>query len=241
MDILTISRAQMCPVLINGRPLTEYGGAALLDYTVGEPQITAATFQGVNRSTVHRLRQFYGVRPLTLNIVFTGDSLHAAKMQRSILNGVLFAGAEIFIPDDGFVYSSILESEGAEELIGQSNTEAKIKASYSFRAMRRLALVTETIPGGGVIVCRSTVPTTDCRLTVTVGASASSYQLGGATFGAVSAGDVLVFDGIECIITRNGANAAATTSWVDFPQLVRGENTISARDPVTVEYYPTFL
>ena len=85
------------------------------------------------------------------------------------------------------------------------------------------------------------MPFTDARLTATVGTSAAAYTLGGATFGSVTAGDVLVFDGIDGKITKNGANAAASVSWTEFPQLVPGKNTITAPDAVTVEYYPTYI
>ena len=116
-----------------------------------------------------------------------------------------------------------------------------IKSEYTFKGPRRDALATETIPGGGSIFCASTLPFTDARLTVTAGAASAAYQLGGATFSNVSAGDVLVFDGIGGKITKNGANAAASVNWTDFPALTPGNNTIAAADPVTVEYYPTYI
>lgn len=229
----------MCAVLVNGRPLYEYGGAALLSYEIGDVKLTNASFQGVNRSTVRLLKTMYGTRKLTITVVFEGENLHAAKMQRSILSGALLGRSEIYIPDDGFFYDAILENEGAEEYAGQGPRTAQVRAKYQFSAVRRLQR--QTLTSTGTVYCRSTVPTTDCRLTATASRTESNYQLGGAVFQNVTAGDVLVFDGIECKITKNGANAAATTSWIDFPRLVPGENTIIARDPVTVEYYPTFL
>ena len=69
----------------------------------------------------------------------------------------------------------------------------------------------------------------------------AQYPLGGALFSGVSNGDVLVFDGIDGKITKNGANAAASVTWAEFPQLEPGENVITSLDAVTVEYYPTYL
>lgn len=231
----------MCGLLINGTPLDTYEGAALLDYSVGETAIKNETFQGINRSTWHLLKSIYGLRKITLTIVFTGPSRREVSLQRSKLNCALFGALELYISDDGFFYDVTIESCGAEELIGEGTREVKIKSKYSFTGTRRDALVSETITGGSKIFCQSTMPFTDARLTVTVGTSAASYTLGGAIFGAVTAGDVLVFDGIDGKITKNGANAAASVSWTEFPQLVPGENTITAPDAVTVEYYPTYI
>ena len=231
----------MCGLLINGTPLDTYGGAALLSYSIGETSIKNETFQGINRSKWHLLKSIFGLRQVKITIIFTGPSRREVALQRSKLNGALFGASELYISDDGFFYDVSLESCGAEVLIGEGAREVKIKSDYTFTGTRRDALVTETIPGGGSIFCASTLPYTDARLTVTVGASASSYTLGGATFGAVAAGDVLVFDGIDGKITKNGANAAASVSWTEFPALVPGENTITAADAVTVEYFPTYI
>ena len=79
-------------------------------------------------------------------------------------------------------------------------------------------------------------------VTVTIGNEIPTpYPLGGAVFPSVSNGDVLVFDGIDGKITKNGANAAASVNWTEFPQLFPGENTITCPDDVTVEYYPTYI
>lgn len=230
-----------CGLLINGRPLEVYGGAALLEYSVGETAIKNETFQGINRTSWRLLKAMFTRREIALTFVFTGPDLHAAKLQRSILNGVLFGRSELFISDDGFYYDVVCTSLGAEELVGIGNASAQIKAQYTFEGIRRGPLKTETIAGGSSFWCESTMPFTDCRLTVTVGSSASSYTLDGATFGSVTAGDILVFDGINGEITKNGTNAAATTSWLEFPSLTPGINSVDALDDVTVEYYPTFI
>ena len=85
------------------------------------------------------------------------------------------------------------------------------------------------------------MPFTDAKLTVTVGATASSYSLKGAIFSNVTAGDVLVFDGINGKITKNGANYAANVAWTSFPSLTPGKNTLTALDAITVEYFPAYL
>lgn len=230
-----------CGLLIDGKPLDQYGAAALLNYNVGETSISNETFMGVNRSTWHLLKSIYGTRNIKLTIVFTGADRRAASLQRSKLNGALFGASEIYISDDGFFYDVYLKNCGAEVLIGEGERETKIKSDYTLVGIRRDALTKELISGGGSVFCKSTMPFTDCRLTVTVGATAENYTLGGATFSSVTAGDVLVFDGINGAITKNGSNYAASVNWTDFPRLTPGANTIAALDSVTVEYYPTYI
>ena len=232
---------KMCGVLVNGQPLEVFGGAALLDYSVGETEITNETFQGINRTTWRLLKARFGRRPVKLTIIFTGPTLHEAKQARSKFNNACFGEMELYIADDGFFYDVICQNYGPEVLVGMGKREAKIKSEYSFYGIRRDALASETVAAGGSIYCRSAMPFTDARLTATVGETAESYTLGGATFSNVAAGDVLVFDGIGGQITKNGQPYAASVSWVHFPSLVPGINANDAPDPVTVEYYPTYI
>lgn len=226
---------------VNGKPLATYGGAALLDYTIGETPVDVTTFQGFNRTSWNLLQNIFTMREITLTVVFEGPDLREAKRNRSALNGVLFDKANLFIPDDGFHYSVICTGSGPEVLIGQGEKTARIKSEYTFRGIRHDDLKTVTLQPGETVFCLSTMPFTDCRLTATVGASSSSYRLGGATFANVSAGDVLIFDGIDGKITRNGNNYAENVAWLSFPQLVPGGNTIDCIDAVTVEYEPTYI
>ena len=230
-----------CGLMVNGKPLAYYGGMALLDYSIGETELTAETFQGVNRTSWALLKSFFGRRVISITVIFEGKNLHAAKVQRSIFNAQLFGRVELYIADDGFYYDVVCTNLGAEEHAGQGDRSAQIKATYTFTGTRRGPLEIITVPAGGSFFCKSTMPFTDCRITATVGASAASYTLGGATWANVSAGDVLVFDGITGAITRNGQPFAANVNWTNFPALTAGENSNDAPDPVTVEYFPTFI
>ena len=63
----------------------------------------------------------------------------------------------------------------------------------------------------------------------------------------VNSGDVVVFDGINCKVTKNGLNAFGDSNVVEFPKLHPGKNIYIAQhsSPVKVEfvteYYPTFI
>ena len=226
---------------VNGIPLATFGGAALLDYTIGETPVDVTTFQGINRTSWNLLKNTFAMREISLTVVFEAHDLREAKRNRSALNGVLFHKADLFIPDDGFHYSVICTGTGAETLIGQGNKSAQIKSTYTFKGIRHDDMKTVDLAAGASVYCLSTMPYTDCRLTATVGAAAASYQLGGATFANVTAGDVLVFDGIDGKITRNGSNYAQNVAWLDFPRLSPGWNTIQCPDAVTVEYEPSYI
>jgi hypothetical protein len=209
--------------------------------TIGETPLDVTTFQGINRTSWNLLKSMFSMREITLTVIFEGPDLREAKRNRSALNGVLFDKVDLFIPDDGFYYDVYCTGTGAETLIGIGSKTAQIKSDYHFKGIRHDALQTVTLPAGDTLYCRSTAPVTDCRLTATVGTSGSNYQLGGAVFATVTAGDVLVFDGIDGKITRNGVNAAASVVWVNFPQLVPGPNVIDCDDDVTVQYAPTYI
>lgn len=226
---------------VNGVPLATYGGASLLDYSIGETQVKPATFQGVNRTNWNLLKNIFLMREITLTVIFEAPDLHMAKLNRSALNGVFFNKAELFIPDDGFHYTVICTNTGVETLVGMGEKTAQVKSTYTFQGVRHDALKTVTLARGKTIHCLSTMPYTDCRLTATAGAPMAKYQLGGAVFTNVAAGDVLVFDGINCKITKNGANYAASVTWLEFPSLTPGPNYIPCVDTVTVEYEPTYI
>ena len=231
-----------CGLLVNGKPVSEYGGAALLEYSIGETPLENSVFQGVNRTNWNLLKSIYGMRTVTVTVIFTGETLNEAKVQRSKFNLEIYGKSDIFIADDGFYYSVALMSTGPEIIVGIGEKTAQIKSEYSFSGIRHDRKEKITIPaGGGSFFCRSTMPFTDAKLTVTVGTTAASYSLGGATFSSVTAGDVLVFDGIDGKITKNGSNYAGAVSWTNFPSLTPGKNTLTALDAITVEYYPAYL
>ena len=227
--------------VINGKPLATFAGASLLDYSIGETPVNPVAFQGINRTSWNLLDNFFGMREIALTVVFSAPDLRTAKLNRSALNAELFGKAELFIPDDGFHYTVACKSTGAEELIGIGQRNAQVKSTYTFIGIRHDDMKTIVLPVGATLYCLSTMPFTDCRLTAYPSAKGVNYQIGGAIFHNVNAGDVIVFDGIDGKITQNGVNAAANVSWIRFPQLVPGENTIQCTDPVTVEYYPTYI
>lgn len=227
--------------MVNGKPFSAYGGAMLFDYTVGGTEINNDYFQGRNRTSFTQLATVFKMRKIKLSVVFSGPDLEAVTLQKSLFDAACFGKSELFLPD-GFFYTVVTNSLGDAAIVGIGETVTKVKATYEFTGLRHKPLVTVSLPaGGGKVNCGSTTPLTDCRLSCTVTTAAATYLLGGATFNDVTAGEPLVFDGIEKRILRNGAPGAANVNWTQFPALTPGENNIVCADAVTVEFYPTFL
>ena len=66
--------------------------------------------------------------------------------------------------------------------------------------------------------------------------------MAGVTFSDCAAGDVLVIDGIEGKVTKNGnAMDISKTDFLKFPFLDPGKNTVTSTGAAAVEYYPIFM
>lgn len=160
-----MDKCEYLDILVNGTPLSSFGGSTLLDFSVGETPLTQDVFQGVNRTSWNLLKTRFGMRPIALTIVFRGKTLHEAKLQRSRFNGLLASGKiELFIPQDGFYYSAYVVSLGSDEIVGIGDTDAAIKSAYTFEGIRHGELRIETLPAGATMFCLSTMPQTDCRM-----------------------------------------------------------------------------
>lgn len=222
---------------INGTPLESFN-AILQDFEVGPAEITTDQWNGVNRTNFTLLKQQFGLRPVSITVAVYGETYQDAELSLSRLQLSLWGVADIALPD-GFSYFVCLSgSNSTPERVGPGTADTIITATLSMTGYRHGAMVTAT---GPAIQCSSTTPQTDCILSVTVGAAASSYQLGGATFPNVTQGETLTFDGINKRILRNGAPGALGVTWINFPYLTPGANTVTAADPVTVQYYPCYL
>lgn len=227
--------------MLNGIDFSHWGAEVLLDFTIGGTDTTNDYYQGRNRTSFTQLATVFKLRQIKLNVVFTGKDLETVTLQKSLFDAACFGKNELFLPD-GFFYTVMATSLGDAAIVGIGDTVTKTKATYTFTGIRHKPLVAVSLPaGGGKVNCGSTTPFTDCKLSCTVTAPAATYTLGGATFNTVTAGETLVFDGIDKRILRNGAPSAANVNWRQFPTLAPGENNVVCIDAVTVEFYPTFL
>lgn len=227
------------PFYINGVNPEDYGVLPLREYTVGGTEITNDIFQGRNRSNYRLLAGVYGRKPITLTLVYPGKTYREAKLLQSTVEGWMWGKIELFLPD-GFYYTSTLDSIGDGTPEGVEDNQVLISVEYSFNGIQHDPLVTVQNAAAGFIN-PGTLPYADCICSATASAAASSYQLAGATFQNVQQGEQLVVDGINGRLLRNGAPAPGNVTFVKFPTVTPGQNSFSAADPVTVQYYPCYI
>ena len=242
-------------MMIDNNNIAEYG-ARLLSFSIGGTELTTATSASYNANFPKLFHTDYGQRVISTVLVFKPQTqqngmlakMHAAALQKSRLDNLLFGNVvDISLPD-GYFYRCVLNSISNESFDGDC-----LEVTYSFTGTRHLSLATIK---GSELHCSSTVDT-DCRITATItgcndntrlqfimsyGSNSVSYSMN-----KVNSGDVVVFDGINCKVTKNGLNAFGDSNVVEFPKLHPGKNIYIAQhsSPVKVEfvteYYPTFI
>lgn len=225
-------------IFINDKDILDYGAKALRDtLKIGGTSVENDYFQGRNRTHYTLMQTTFGLKQIDFTLVYQDKYQRRAEENRSKLEAVMFNGCEIYLPN-GFYYRAMLQSIGSASTKGVDGNLVLIEVAYQFLAIQHDEM--ETIENGASFTAKGTTPKMDCILSVTVGATASSYSLGGAVFGSVQAGDVLIVDGINKRFLKNGAWTTAT-SWITFPSVTSGHNSFTALDPVKVQYYPCYI
>ena len=220
---------------VNGVKLSTKG-VITGDIKVGAIQIDNSVYQGRNRTNFNVLATVQYMRSIDVTLFFSETTKRNLGLKKSEIDNMLNGKLELKLPD-GFYYSAYLEDAGEEQVLGVESTEVIALCHYKFKGIRHDAL--ETVNSNSV-TCKSKVPRTDCRLTVTASQNYASLLIDTVTITDVTAGDVLVVDGINGRILQNGALCAGNMSFIHFPYLVPGANTIDCVETCTVEYYPTY-
>ncbi len=225
-------------MFINDKDILEFGAKALRDsISVGGTEITNDYFQGRHRTHYTLMSTTYGLKPLSFTLVYQDTSLRRAMENKSRLEAEMAGTCEIHLPD-GFYYRMMLEDIGEANIQGVDGNLVLIECKYKLAGIQHDELV--TIEDASNFIAKGTMPRMDCMLSVTVGADADSYILGGATFSNVKQGDVLVVDGIRKRFLKNGSWTTAT-GWITFPSVISGQNSFTALDTVQAEYYPCYI
>lgn len=216
-----------------------FGARLLADYTVGGTPLTRSRQKLPGVQGWLPLATEYGLRSIKLPVHICGPTPRAAAEQKSRLDAALSAEpTELWLPN-GFWYTVSLESTGeAQEL---SDDGCRLSCTYTLLGYAHDPLQTVTLTTDGTLYARGTAPEMACRLTCTAGASAASYTMAGVTWSNVAAGDLLVLDGLERRVLRNGAPDLDSTDLICWPKLTPGQNVLTAPDALTVEYYPIWL
>lgn len=246
----------MREMMIDNRDI-EWYGARLLTYTVGGTELTRVTSTSYNAAFPKMFHSDYGQRKINITLVFKPKyydfggvvaKLHSLAMQKSAFDAVMCKGnIDIWLPDN-YYYNCVLESIGDEATDGES-----LEVTYTLSGIRHLQLAKMK---GDSFYCSSTV-NTDCRLTLT---TSEDYPDGSGCFILMSddkqqnqrsihiddlkPNDVVVIDGINKTVTKNGNNYFKKTNIVTFPYLLPGKNEYyitSDKISIMTEYYPTLI
>ena len=220
---------------INGTNIADFG-VLVERMKVGAIEIDQQTYQGVNRTNFNVLDTIQYMRPISVNLFYSAPTRRELALIKSKIDNMMLGKLELWMPD-GFFYSAYLVSAGEEDILGVERNQVIALCAYQFKGVRHDKLETVT---GNTVVCKSTVPKTDCRLTCTASQNYTSLQIDTVKIKNVTAGDVLVVDGITGRILQNGGLCAGNMEFIHFPSLVPDENTLTCPEDLTVEYYPTY-
>ncbi len=218
---------------INDAPLSDYGGELRMEYKASGYTLETSVFKGRKRSSFVLLNNIVGFQTLTLSVVFEGKDRDDVTLKKSMFDMLAFGKNEL-IMDDGFLYTVYLSN------IGDATYPAPelIEVDYTFVGVRHGPKV---VAVGNTINCESTLPNTDCILSVTVGKTEVNYRVGTVMFPQVTQGEQLTVDGINKRILVNNVPAADRADWITFPSLVPGINLLQCDDILTVEFFPVFF
>ena len=215
-------------------------GALVESFTVSGTAISNTAYQGVNSTGFNVLSTTRGMRIISLTLGYKGTTKRDLALKKAKLDSMLGAGKiELHLPD-GFFYTSYLTGVGEEAVQGVEGNKVIALCTYTLQGIRHDDLETETVTSGATFLCKSLIPTTDCRLSCKASIAYNSLTIGTVTITNVAQNDTITIDGINKRILQNGAPCAGNMSFINFPQLVPGENTISCPETLTVEYYPTY-
>lgn len=225
-------------IYINSKELSEFNARALRDtIKIGGTEVKNDYFQGRNRTNYTLMDKTYGLKAVSFTLAYIGRSLHETLEKKSLCETEMFGTCEIYMPD-GFYYRCMLESIGEATTKGVDGVEVLIECAYKLKGIQHERMI--EVANGSRFFARGTMPTMDCIIEVTVSQDAEHYRIAGADFGAVEAGDVLVFDGINKRFLKNGAPTTAK-EWISFPRVTSGLNQFTTPDIPKVKYYPCYL
>lgn len=215
---------------INGHEMSSKGVYIAPGYTVTSAPISRSVYSGGCASYVATKAKI-GLKTLKLPVKIVQDTTDKADSIRSwMLSVCLGSKVDAALPN-GKRYVVALTDTGEVEKFA----EGVLDFTLEFTGYQRGELVTAQTPN---VMCFSTVPETPYKITATV-AAAGSFSMAGVTFTKCAVGDVLVIDGLNGKLTKNGlAVLIADTDFVSFPVLSPGQNTVNCTVSATVEYYP---
>ena len=228
-------------------------GALVESFKVSGTAISNTAYQGVNSTNFNVLQTTRGMRVITLNLFYKGQTRRELALKKAKIDNMIGAGKIDLKLPDGFHYSAYLTATGEEQTLGVEGNEIIALSTYTLQGIRHDDLEKISINSNANLLCNSLIPETDVKITVPAVAAGnyvidnSKYSGASVTINNVAASDTIVIDGINKRILKNGAPFTGTMSFIKFPKLVPGANMIRVyyggvyrSIAITVEYYPTY-
>ena len=228
-------------------------GALVESFKVSGTAISNTAYQGVNSTNFNVLQTTRGMRVITLNLFYKGQTRRELALKKAKIDNMIGAGKIDLKLPDGFHYSAYLTATGEEKTLGVEGNEIIALSTYTLQGIRHDDLETISTRGGDNFLCKSLIPETDVKITVPAAGATGTYTIsdaagiGSVTVTVSNPADVIVIDGINKRILKNGAPFTGTMSFIRFPKLVPGNNEIKVyyggayrTKNITVEYYPTY-
>lgn len=241
-------------VFIAEHPLWEEFRAKMIAYPTVSTELDNAVFQGVNRSSIQLLHNYLAGQYMDCEIDYFGTITQRTE-NRSALEALLLSPEPVKIDfGDGFFYRAVWQKSPRVT----NDNEVFESVAYRFRVTKHTDPVSVKIPVKQYhVYCQSTVPLTDCRLTIPFAAVQGYPNLVVAIAGEQWGFDMeitgdLVLDGINKVFTMGGHNIANHSGffWDSFPALKPGKNRVDLgadgvpadpQVPITLYYTPTYL
>lgn len=218
--------------------ISDYG-VLVESFKVSGTQVDSEVYQGVNRTNFNVLSSIRSMRSISVSLFYSAPTRRELSLIKAKIDAMLKGKLELYLPD-GFFYSAYLKSAGDEQILGVEHNQVIALSAYSFEGIRHDPIEKVTLAAGETMQCKSTIPETDCRLICTASQNYESLRIGPVTITDVAQGDELEVDGILGRILQNGAPCPGNMSFLHFPSLVPGSNTIECVEDLIVEYYPTY-
>ena len=222
-------------------------GALVESFKVSGTAIENTAYQGVNSTNFNVLSTTRGMRVITLSLFYKGTTRRELALKKAKIDNLIGNGKIDLKLPDGFHYAAFLTGTGEEQTLGVEGNEIIALSTYTLQGIRHDDLETVSIQSGKGFLCKSLIPETDVRITYVNTSGHASIVIAGVSVSGLAANDTVVVDGIDKRILKNGAPFTGTMSFIKFPKLVPGPNTIQTKVgsytvtvDLTVEYYPTY-
>lgn len=222
---------------VNGKDISMYR-ARVQDFVAGPSSINSNYFLGSKSMHPVFLSAEKGLRELMVTIEFQGDDWKDTDINISNFTAaVADVQADLYM-EDGFYYFVILEAVSEPEVV----LPEKQYVTFTFAALRHEEMKQARFASSGALKVAGNLPA-DCIVSITPNVNMGSVSIMGVTLKNLSAGLVVVIDGISKMVLEGARNKFGDTDLVEFPKLQPGINEITVPGDVTIEikYYPLYL